>query len=154
MKIETGKKAPHFSLKDKDGKAHSLKDFDSDYTVVYFYPKDSTPGCTIEAQFFTKILDKFKEAKTNVVGISGGDEETKKKFCDKHNLTVTLLSDPGFKTSKKYGVYGKKAFLGRTYMGISRTTFLLDKNKKIIKIFDKVDPAKHPEEVLEFIEGK
>lgn len=149
--IKEGKKAPSFKLKDKDEKFISLNDFDSDYYIIYFYPKDNTPGCTIEAQMFSKDKSKFNKLNSTIIGISGGDQKTKTKFCKKNNLKIILLSDTDFKVSTKYGVYGEKKFMGRTYMGINRVTFILDKNKKIIKIFDKVKPLIHSKEVLDFI---
>lgn len=149
--IDVGKKAPSFSLPDKDGKKVSLKDIDSDYVVIYFYPKDNTPGCSIEANGFEKLKAKFKKAGATIIGISGGDEKSKTKFCEKQNLSLTLLSDIDFKVSSKYGVYGEKKFMGRTYMGISRVSFLLDKNKYVIKRYDAVKPLIHPQEVLDDI---
>ncbi|KKP92469.1 MAG: Bacterioferritin comigratory protein [Parcubacteria group bacterium GW2011_GWA1_36_12] len=148
------KKTQDFSLKDKEGKKYSLKNFTSDFIVLYFYPKDDTPGCTIEAQEFTQDLDKFEGLNTIIIGISGGNKETKSKFCNKYNLKVLLLSDPDFLISKKYGVYGEKSFLGKKFMGIKRTTFILDKNRDIIKTYENVKPAGHSEEVLEFIKSK
>jgi len=145
------KKAPSFKLKNKDGKVISLNNIKSDYIVVYFYPKDNTSGCTIEAKMFSKDLNKFKKINTEIIGISGGDEKTKTRFVEKNNLKINLLSDPEFKVSTKYGVYGEKKMMGRTYMGIKRTTFILDKNKKIIKIFNKVKPLIHSKEVYDFI---
>lgn len=146
--LAVGKKAIDFKLKDKDGKEWSLKDINAKYTVLYFYPKDDTPGCTIEAIDFTKGMADLKTVGATVVGISGGNEKTKAKFCDKHKLNVLLLSDTDFKVSEKYGVYGEKSFMGRKYMGISRVTFILDKNKKVIKVFEKVNPLGHAKEVL------
>lgn len=145
------KKAPHFSLKNKEAKEVALKDINADFTVLFFYPKDNTPGCTIEAKEFSSNIDKFKKLKTEVIGISGGDEKSKQKFCDKHDLEVTLLSDPDFKVSTKYGVYGQKKFMGKEYLGISRTTFILDKNKDIIKVYEKVKPLGHAKEILDFL---
>ncbi|MBN1175690.1 thioredoxin-dependent thiol peroxidase [Candidatus Woesearchaeota archaeon] len=149
--IDVGKKAPSFSLSDKDGKKISLKDVDASYTVVYFYPKDNAPGCTIEAHGFEKLKTKFKNANAVVVGISGGDEKSKTKFCEKQNLSILLLSDSDFAVSTKYGVYGEKKFMGKTYMGINRVTFLLDKDKKVIKRYDSVKPLTHPQNVLDDI---
>lgn len=147
-----GTKAPVFSLKDKDGVKHSLKDMDPGFTVLYFYPKDNTPGCTLEAREFSKDKDKYKILGAEVIGISGGDEKSKTRFCEKNSIDITLLSDTDFKVSEKYGVYGEKKFMGRTYMGITRTTFVLDKDKKIIKVFEKVKPLGHSKDVLKFIE--
>lgn len=151
--VSVGKKAPAFNLPNKDGIKLALKDIDTDYTVVYFYPKDNTPGCTIEAQGFNKLLAKFNKLNTTIIGISGGDEKSKTKFCDKHKLKMILLSDSDFSVSEKYGVYGEKKFMGRTYMGINRQTFILDKDKKIVKIYEKVSPPIHPQEVFEHIKN-
>lgn len=154
MLLKEGVKAPSFSLKDKDNQVHNLKDINSDFIVIYFYPKDNTPGCTIEANMFNKDLDKFKKLNTTIIGISGGDSKSKTKFCEKHDLKLLLLSDTDFKVSEKFGVYGEKKFMGRTYMGINRVTFTLDKNKYVIKVFQKVKPPIHSKEVLEFIKSQ
>ena len=149
--LKEGEQAPDFSLRDKDSNIHSLSEINSDYVLVYFYPKDSTPGCTIEAQEFSKDIEEFNELNTTIIGMSGGDDKSKTKFCEKHNLKILLLSDTDFSVSNNYGVYGEKSFMGRKYMGISRWTFVLNKYHKIIKIYDKVKPAEHSQEVLEFI---
>lgn len=149
--LKEGEQAPDFSLRDKDSNIHSLSEINSDYVLVYFYPKDSTPGCTIEAQEFSKDIEEFNKLNTTIIGISGGDEKSKTKFCEKHDLKILLLSDSDFSVSNNYGVYGEKSFMGRKYMGISRWTFVLNKDHKIIKIYDKVKPAEHSQEVLEFI---
>lgn len=151
--ISVGKKAPSIALPDKDGNVFKLDDLKSDYSVVYFYPKDNTPGCTIEAKEFSKNLKKFSKLGASVVGISGGDEKSKTKFCKAQKLTVKLLSDSDFSVSKKFGVYGEKSFMGRKYMGIHRITFLLDKNKKVLKVYDDVTPEGHSEEVWSDIEA-
>ena len=148
--LKIGDKAPDFKLKDKEGKAQSLGK--SKYKVVYFYPKDNTPGCTIEAKEFTSDLKEFEKLNIQVIGISGGDEKTKTKFCDKHNLKILLLSDIDFSVSKKYGVYGKRKFMGIEYLGISRITYVLDKSNKVIQVYDKVNPKNHSKEVLYFIQ--
>src|SRR5690606_5335196 len=150
-KLKLNSKAPNFILKDKDSKSHQLRKIKSLYYVIYFYPKDNTSGCTLEAKGFSRDLLKFKRKKIEVIGISGGDEKTKTNFCKKHRLKVKLLSDPTFAVSKKYGCYGKKIFMGRIYYGIFRKTFILDKNQKIIKIYDSVTPESHSKEVLNFI---
>lgn len=149
--MELGKKAPAFSLKDKDGTTYSLNKLEHDYIIVYFYPRDSTPGCTTESLEFEKHLKKLQKLDAQVIGISGGDEKSKSKFCDKYGFTFPLLSDTDFKVSTKYGCYGEKKFMGKTHMGIMRKTFILDAEKRIIKIYHKVKPAEHAEEVLAFI---
>jgi len=105
--LKIGDKAPDFALKDKDSKSYALSKLKSKYFVLYFYPKDNTPGCTIEANEFSKDVKKYCDAEVTVIGISGGDDASKKKFCEKNNLKIILLSDPNFSVSKKYGVYGK-----------------------------------------------
>lgn len=144
-------KAPDFELKDKDDNVVKLFDI-KNYAVVYFYPKDNTPGCTIEANDFTFYLDEFRKFDTIVVGISGGDSKSKEKFCKKYNLKVLLLSDSDFKVSKSYGAYGEKSFMGRKYNGIFRNTYIIDKNKKIIKIYENVSAKNHAKEVLRILQ--
>lgn len=151
--IEEGKKAPAFNLENKDGESVRLTDFDAEYLVLYFYPKDNTPGCTVEAQGFSRDLAKYRKLDTEVIGISGGDQKSKESFCSKNKLKITLLSDGDFKVAKKYGVYGPKKFMGKTYQGIHRTTFVLNKQRKVIKVFDKVSPTQHSKEVLEFVKS-
>ncbi|MEK6831022.1 MAG: peroxiredoxin [Nanoarchaeota archaeon] len=146
-------KASDFTLKDKTGKMHKLSDIKSKYTIVYFYPKDDTSGCTIEAVQFTGLLNNFKKNDIEIIGVSGGNDESKKKFCDKHNIKITLLSDSDFTIAKKYKVYGEKSFLGKKFLGIKRTTFVLDKNRNIIKTYNNVSPNGHAKEVLEFIKS-
>jgi peroxiredoxin Q/BCP len=153
MTQKRGTAAPDFSLKDRYGKPHILSKAKSNYTVVYFYPKDSTPGCTLEATMFNKDLDRFRELGAEIIGISGGDEASKTKFCEKHGLSLTLLSDTDFSVSRSYGVYGEKSFMGHAYLGISRTTFVLDRDQKIIKVFENVNPVMHAKDVMDFIKG-
>jgi peroxiredoxin Q/BCP len=149
MKI--GQKAPEFSLKDRTGKSYSLKSFKGKYTVVYFYPKDDTPGCTIQAQRFTEYKAKFAKLNIDVIGISGGDEKSKEKFCKKQKLDLLLLSDTDFTVAKSYKSYGEKMFMGRKYQGIFRNTFLLDHSKKVVKIFEKVSVEDNASEILETV---
>jgi len=151
--LKEGKRAPAFTLKDKDGTAHRLSDIDSDFVIVYFYPRDNTPGCTIQAKGFSKDRKKFEELGTEIIGISGGDESTKEKFCRKHKLQIPLLSDPDFKIAAKYGAYGAKQFMGKKFKGILRKTYILDEKKNIIKIYDKVKPITHSKEVRDFIKS-
>ena len=150
--LKVGQSAPGFSLKDKDGKTHQLNAAKADYTVLYFYPKDDTPGCTLEAKEFSSAMKDFKARNVAVVGVSGGNEKTKASFCTKHKLLVPLVSDPGFKVAKSYGAFGKKSFMGRTFEGVFRKTFLLDKKGKIAHIFGAVKPEGHVDEVLRAID--
>jgi peroxiredoxin Q/BCP len=149
-----GKKAPDFELEDKDSTSYSLKSFKGDGVVLFFYPRDNTPGCTIESKEFTAALKQFERLGVAVVGVSGGDAETNKKFCKKNKLTVTLLSDPEFKTADAYGVYGEKQFMGRKFMGIHRRTFVINKKGIIEKVFEKVTPEGHAAEVIEYLKGR
>lgn len=149
----SSKPAPSFSLPDQSGKPFSLREVRSPYTVIYFYPKDDTPGCTIEAKEFSQALAKFAKRHITVVGISGGDVRSKEKFCGKYKLKVPLLADVSFDVAKRFGAYGKKSFMGRSYEGILRRTYILDQSKRIIKEFESVKPAGHANEVLAFIEG-
>lgn len=149
--LKLGDVGPDFSLKDKDAEVHRLKEIDSDYVVLYFYPKDNTPGCTTEATEFNSKLRSFNSVGATVIGISGGDEKSKQKFCDKHGLKILLLSDPDFTVSGRYNSYGEKKFMGRTFDGIHRKTFVLNHDKRIVKIYPKVKAAGHAAEVLEFI---
>jgi peroxiredoxin Q/BCP len=150
MGIKIGSKAPDFRLKDRLSKAYSLQDIVQDYAVVYFYPRDNTPGCAIEAKEFTEDLQKFKKLGVGVVGISGGDKQSKKTFCKKHKLKVRLLSDTNYKVCRKYNVYGKKKFMGREFMGIKRTTFIIDKKLRVLAAFKNITPEGHSAEILAF----
>jgi len=150
-KLKIGSKAPAFSLPDKNGEIKKLSEFEAEYLVVYFYPKDDTPGCTIESKGFSKDLKKFNKLNAEIIGISGGDAKTKTSFCKKYKLKTLLLSDTDFAVSKKYGAYGPKVFMGRKYKGILRNTYILDAKRKVVKIFEKVTPDEHPGEVLEFL---
>ena len=149
--MQTGKKAPDFKLKDKDGVEHKLSALKAKSVCLFFYPKDNTPGCTIEAKEFSSHGSAFKKQDCLVIGISGGDEKSKAKFCEKNDLAVLLLSDPTFETAKAYDTFGEKKFMGRTYNGIFRRTFVLGNDRTVLKIFDEVKPAGHAEEVLKFV---
>ena len=147
-KLTLKKKAPDFKLTDKDGKEISLASYKGMKKVIYFYPKDDTPGCTIEAKEFSELLPKFKRKNTIVIGVSGGTDKTKLKFCDKYNLAHVLVSDTDFSVAKSYDCYGKKKFMGREYMGIFRKTFVLSEDNKLEAVFDEVSPKGHAQEVL------
>ncbi len=146
--LKEGSKAPAFSLLDQNGEKLSLKDFKEDYVVLFFYPKDNTPGCTIEAKGFTSYLKKFASVNAMVIGISGGDQKTKTKFCEKAGLEGVYLSDSDGAVGTKYDTYGEKTFMGKKFQGFHRKTFILGPDRKILKIYEKVKPEGHAEEVL------
>src|SRR6266849_230886 len=141
--------APAFSTKDGEGKQVRLKDFRGQKVVLYFYPKDDTPGCTKEACSFRDAFADFEKSGIKVLGISPDNERAHKKFAEKYKLPFTLLTDTDHSISEAYGTYGEKKFMGRTYMGVKRTTFLIDEKGKIKRIFERVKPDEHAQEVLE-----
>ena len=147
--LKEGESIPSFSVPDENGEIVKSADFKGKNIVIYFYPKDFTPGCTTEADEFSKDHAKFTKADIRIIGISPDDSEKHKKFCDKMGIKYTLLADTEKKVSKMFGVWGKKKFMGREYMGVARSTFLADKKGKIFKVFPKVKPAGHSKEVLE-----
>lgn len=149
--LKEGLKAPAFTLPDSKGKKISLKDFNGKKVVVYFYPKDNTSGCTTEACSFRDEYPNFKKLKTVVLGVSADSIESHKKFSDKHELPFTLLSDTDKKVLEKYGVWKEKSMYGKKYMGIERTTVVIDEKGKVVKIFPKVKVKGHVEEVLEYV---
>jgi peroxiredoxin Q/BCP len=144
-----GTAAPAFTTKDAEGDIVRLKDFRGQKVVLYFYPKDDTPGCTKEACSFRDAFSKFRKRSIQVFGVSPDGEASHKKFAAKYKLPFTLLADTDNAISDTYGVYGQKKFMGRTYMGVNRTTFLIDEKGKIKKVFEKVKPEEHASEVLE-----
>lgn len=150
--LKEGSKAPKFMLQDKDGNSYGVGKKGPEFTVLYFYPKDNTPGCTIEAQEFSKNLKQFALRGALVVGISGGDEKSKEKFCKKYRLEVPLVSDTDFAVSRAYGVFGEKKFMGRVFKGIYRKTFIIDKSGNVARVFDTVSPQGHATEVLEALD--
>ena len=140
--------APDFELEGSDGKKHSLKEFNGKNLVLYFYPKDNTPGCTMEAKNFNKNLNEIRALGAEVVGVSKDDLKSHEKFCGKYSLNFLLLSDPESMMIKSYDAYGDRGIFG---MGTLRKTFIIDKNGKIVKIFEKVKPDKHDKEVIEVL---
>jgi thioredoxin-dependent peroxiredoxin len=146
--LAEGDKVPSFELKDADGNTVKSSEFKGKKFVVYFYPRDFTPGCTIEADEFSKEYKKFQKIGATIIGISTDSVESHKKFVEKMNIPYVLLSDPESEVSKKFGVWGKKQFMGREYMGIQRSTFLIDEKGKIFKVYPSVKPKGHAEEVL------
>ena len=147
--ISEGESVPKFELQDADGKKVKSSDFKGKKHVIYFYPKDFTPGCTTEADEFSKDYQKFKKLGIEIIGISPDDVDSHKKFCDKMGIKFLLLADTEKEISKTFGVWGKKKFMGREYMGVMRSTFLVNEKGKIFKIFPKVKPAGHSKEVLD-----
>ena len=151
MKVNS--KAPSFSLPSTSNNEYSLKDSLGKYIVLYFYPKDDTPGCTIETNDFNKLLAKFKKLNCEILGISKDNLKSHDKFRDKYKIKFDLLADEEIKVLKKYKVWAKKKFMGREFMGIVRTTFLIDKKGKIIKIWNNVKVKDHAKEVLETLQN-
>lgn len=151
MLPKKGIKAKDFTLPDQDGKLHALKDYVGRWVVLYFYPKDDTPGCTVEACQFRDNFPKFKRSKAVVLGVSVDAVKKHAKFVTKYELPFTLLSDEAKEVVHLYGVWAKKKFMGREYMGILRTSFLIDPQGKIAKVYENVKPDGHAEEVLKDI---
>jgi len=147
--LKEGSTAPAFKTKDANGETVSLKDLRGQKVVLYFYPKDDTPGCTKEACSFRDAFSQFKKKGIAVLGVSPDKEASHQKFVAKYKLSFTLLADTDKSIAEAYGVWGEKKFMGRTYMGVHRTTFLIDEKGKIKKIFEKVKPEDHASEVLE-----
>ena len=149
---QEGHAAPDFTALASDEKTVSLKDFKGKKSVVlYFYPKDDTPGCTVEACEFRDGIKKIEKLDAVVLGVSPDDVKSHNKFIGKFGLPFLLLADQDKAVCQAYGVWVKKSMYGREYMGVARTTFVIGKNGKIIKIFDKVKPAGHADEVLEVL---
>jgi thioredoxin-dependent peroxiredoxin len=146
--LAEGKKAPAFTLPDRNGNKISLKDFSGKNVVLYFYPKDNTSGCTAEACDFRDSLPNFKKVDAVVLGVSPDSPASHKKFADKYELPFTLLSDEDKKVLEKYGVWQEKSMYGRKYMGVVRTTVIIDGKGIVKKIFPKVKVKGHVEEVL------
>ena len=145
--IEPGQKAPAFTLKDQAGVTHKLSQYAGRPVVLYFYPKDDTPGCTTESCAFQSLLPNFKKSKAVVLGMSILDEKSKAKFAMKHGLTFPLLADADHAVAEKYGVWQEKMRYGRKYMGIVRTTYLIGADGKVARRWDKVSVEGHAEEV-------
>jgi peroxiredoxin Q/BCP len=140
--------APQFSLPDQTGTEHSLKQYAGSWVLLYFYPKDDTPGCTTEACQIRDNYAEFKKQGIVVLGISKDDAKSHAKFIDKFKLPFTLLADTSTEVCQKYGVWGEKSMMGRKYMGIKRTSFLINPNGKIAKIYENVKPDGHAKAIL------
>ena len=146
--LEVGTKAPDFTLPDQNGNMHSLSDYRGKKIILYFYPKDNTPGCTKQACGFAERYPQFIEKGAVVLGISKDSVASHKKFEEKYGLPFTLLSDPELVAIQAYDVWQEKKNYGKTYMGVVRTTYLIDEEGKIVKAFDKVKAADNPEQML------
>jgi len=147
--LKINSKAPNFILSSTSKDKYSLKDSLGKFVVIYFYPKDDTPGCTIETNDFNKLIPKFEKLNCEVYGISKDSIKSHDKFKNKYKIKFDLLSDQEIKVLKKYKVWGKKKFMGREFMGTIRSTFLVDKTGKIIKIWDNVKVKDHAKEVFD-----
>jgi thioredoxin-dependent peroxiredoxin len=148
MTIKLNQPAPAFSLPDEKGKFHNLAEFKGKPIVLYFYPKDDTPGCTKEACNFRDDYGAYKNSGLEIIGISPDGSESHAKFKAKFNLPFLILADKDHNVCELYGVWGRKKFMGREYDGVFRTTFLIDREQKILRIFKDVKPAEHSREVL------
>ena len=149
LKINT--KSPILNLNSTSGNFYSLKDSIGKYVVLYFYPKDDTPGCTIETNDFNKLLTKFKKLNCDVFGVSKDDLKSHNKFKEKYKIKFDLLADDEVKIVKSYKVWAKKKFMGREFMGVIRSTFLIDPKGKIVKIWKNVKVKDHAKEVLDIL---
>ncbi len=147
--VKEGNKAPDFTAKDQNGDKVKLSDLRGQKVVLYFYPKDDTPGCTKQACSLRDSYDVFTEKGIKVLGVSIDDEKSHQKFIAKYDLPFDLIADTDKKIVEKYGVWGEKSMYGKTYMGTLRKTFLIDEEGKIVKIFDKVKVSEHADEVLQ-----
>lgn len=151
--IKEGKKAPAFTLDSSTGDKVKLKEFEGQYVVLYFYPKDDTPGCTVEAQDFQAASRKLKSRNAVVLGISKDSVDSHCRFADKYRLKFPLLSDPGGKVLEKYGAWGEKNMYGKKSMGIIRSTVVIDPTGKVVKHFPKVKVKGHVDKVLETLDA-
>ncbi len=151
--IDPGKKAPAFSLKDQSNETHTLADYAGRPVVLYFYPKDDTPGCTKESCAFQENLPKFKKSKAVILGMSILGTASKAKFAEKYDLTFPLLADEDHAVMEKYGVWVEKSMYGKTYMGVARTTYLIGADGKVVQRWDGVKVDGHAEEVLKAVQA-
>ncbi len=146
--VSEGDPVPKFTINDANGDKVKSSDFEGKNHVIYFYPKDFTPGCTIEADEFSRDYKKFQKQGIEIIGVSPDDVKSHRKFCDKMKIKYPLLADVDKVVSNLFGVWGKKKFMGREYMGVTRSTFLVNARGKIFKIYPKVKPAGHSKDVL------
>ena len=154
MTLQQGTQAPEFHLPDQDGKTVSLGDLRGRKVVLYFYPKDDTPGCTAEACGIRDQFPRFEARDAVVLGVSPDDAESHRRFREKYGLPFTLLADTEHRVADAYGVWGTRKLYGREYEGVSRTTFLIDEEGRVERVYDKVSPAEHAQELLEALGGE
>ncbi len=147
--LEPGTKAPDFTLPDQNGELHSLSDYRGKKVILYFYPKDNTPGCTRQACGFSELRPQFEERGAVILGVSRDSVASHKRFEEKQNLSFTLLSDPELEVIQAYDVWKEKKNYGKVSMGVIRTTYLIDETGTIVKAFDKVKAAENPAQMLE-----
>jgi len=149
--LQVGELAPDFTLVDQDEKSHTLSQYRGKKVVLYFYPKDMTPGCTVQAQGMRDSMNDLEAKGIVVLGVSVDDVKSHKKFVEKHNLNFPLLSDTEKSVVQAYGVWKEKSMFGKKYMGIQRDTFLIDEEGKLIQHFEKVNPLKHASQILALV---
>lgn len=152
--LEVGTKAPEFTLPDKNGNSISLTDFAGKKVVLYFYPKDNTPGCTRQACAFAGVYEKFKKINTVVIGVSKDSVASHQKFAEKHSLPFILLSDPELTAIQAYGVWQEKKLYGKVSMGVVRSTFIIDENGMIEKVMPKVKPDTNAADILAYLNAQ
>ena len=148
IKLKVGDKAPDFNITDQNGKVHKIADYKGKKIILYFYPKDLTPGCTVESCDLRDNYERLKQDGFEVIGVSADDEKKHQKFIAKHKLPFNLLADTNKEVLNNYGVWGEKKFMGRTYNGIHRTTFIIDENGIILQIINKVKTKNHTQQIL------
>jgi thioredoxin-dependent peroxiredoxin len=153
MPISAGISAPDFTLKDETGEARSLADFQGKPLVLYFYPKDDTPGCTTQACTFRDDYSAYEETGVRIVGVSPDSPKSHAKFKEKYGLPFPLLADEDHQVADQYGVWGPKKYMGKSYEGVHRTTFLIDAEGKIARVFENVKPAENSGEILEALKS-
>lgn len=151
--LKVGQKAPAFSLKNSDGKTVKLSDFKGKKVVLYFYPRDMTPGCTTEACNFRDDYSALRKKGVEVIGVSADDVASHKKFADKYSLPFTLVSDPEHAMIEKYGAWAEKSMYGKKYWGVARITYLIDEEGKIAHVFPKVKPDTHSQEIIGILDS-
>lgn len=152
--LQTGTKAPNFSLSDQNGQVHTLEEYKGKKVILYFYPKDNTPGCTTQACGFAELYPQFQEKGAVILGVSKDSVASHKKFEEKNNLPFTLLSDPDLSCIQAYDVWHEKKNYGKVSMGVVRTTYFIDEEGMIVQAYDKVKTAQNPAQMLACIEKR